>query len=51
MQPTPKPPLFSSKYKIFALILVLAIISAIALPKARQWLSSATDLAQNEQQS
>lgn len=50
MKPTPKPPLFSRRYKIFALIVVLATLTAIVLPKARQWLSSAADLAQNEQQ-
>jgi hypothetical protein len=32
MKPTPKPPLLSRHYKIFALIVVLAIITAFALP-------------------
>ncbi|NLY14368.1 MAG: hypothetical protein GXZ10_12230 [Gammaproteobacteria bacterium] len=40
MKPTPKPPLFSRRYKVFALIVVLAIITAISLPKVRQWLAS-----------
>jgi hypothetical protein len=47
MKPTPKPPLFSRRYKIFALIVVLAIMTAFALPKVRQWLAADTDVAQN----
>lgn len=51
MKQTPKPPLFSRGYKIFALILILAILTAIGLPKMRQWLASDAYLAQNKQQS
>lgn len=51
MKPTPKPPLFSRGYKIFAVIILLAVLTAFALPKLRQWLASEVDLPQNEQHS
>lgn len=50
MKPTPKPPLFSRSYKIFVLIMMLAILTAIGLPKARQWLAVDAYLEQSNKQ-
>lgn len=47
MKPASKPPLFSRSYKIFALIMVLAILTAIGLPKVRQWLTTDSHLEQS----
>lgn len=49
MKPTPKPPLFSRGYKIFAIIILLALLTAFALPKVRYWLASEVYIPQNEQ--
>ena len=48
MNKTLKPPFFSRGYKIFILILLLAIITAIGLPKVRQWLAADAYLEQND---
>ncbi|MDY7219534.1 hypothetical protein TOI97_08145 [Denitrificimonas sp. JX-1] len=50
MKPSKKQPLFNRGYKIFAVILILAILTAIGLPKIRGQHTAEPKVTTSEQQ-